>query len=42
MPDDRRHESADLEDYEVLDRGRHAERRSRDDPLDRGVVTPEH
>jgi hypothetical protein len=42
MPDDRRHESADLEDYEVLDGADTLNGTPGDDPLDRGVVTPEH
>ena len=42
MPDDRRHESADLEDYEVLDGADTLNGAPGDDPLDRGIVTPEH
>jgi hypothetical protein len=42
MPDDRRYESADLEDYEVLDGADTLDGAPGDDPLDRGVVTPEH
>jgi hypothetical protein len=42
MPDDRRHESADLDDYEVLDGTDTLNGAPGDDPLDRGVVTPEH
>jgi hypothetical protein len=41
MPDERRHESADLEDYEVLDATDTLAGAPGDDPLDRGVVTPE-
>jgi len=41
MPDERRHESADLEDYEVLDSTDTLDGPPGDDPLDRGVVTPE-
>jgi len=41
MPDERRHESADLEDYEVLDSTDTLDGAPGDDPLDRGVVTPE-
>jgi hypothetical protein len=40
--DDKRHESADLEDYEVLDGADTLNDAPGDDPLDRGVVTPEH
>ena len=42
MPDDRRHESADLEDYQVLDGADTLSGAPGDDPLDRGVVTPDH
>jgi Family of unknown function (DUF5709) len=42
MPDDRRHESADLGDYEVLDGTDTLNGAPGDDPLDRGVVTPQH
>jgi hypothetical protein len=42
MPDDRRHESADLEDYQVLDGTDTLDGPPGDDPLDRGVVTPDH
>ena len=42
MPDDRHHESADLEDYEVLDGADTLNGAPGDDPLDRGIVTPEH
>lgn len=41
MPDETRHESADLEDYEVLDASDTLDGEPGDDPLDRGVVTPE-
>ena len=41
MPDDRRHESADLTDYEVLDSSDTLDNAPGDDPLDRGVVTPD-
>ena len=41
MPDERRHESADLEDYEVLDASDTLDGSPGDDPLDRGVVTPD-
>jgi hypothetical protein len=41
MPDERRHESADLEDYEVEDASDTLEGNLGDDPLDRGVAPPE-
>ena len=41
MPDERRHESADLEDYEVEDAYDTLEGNPGDDPLDRGVAPPE-
>ena len=41
MPDETRHESADLEDYEVLDSSDTLDGEPGDDPLDRGVATPE-
>jgi len=41
MPDERRHESADLEDYEVEDSYDTLEGSPGDDPLDRGVAPPE-
>jgi hypothetical protein len=41
MPDERRHESADLEDYEVLDSTDTLDGAPGDDPLERGVVTPD-
>src|SRR5262250_1257129 len=41
MPDETRHESADLEDYEVEDASDTLEGNPGDDPLDRGVAPPE-
>ncbi|MGO8957969.1 MAG: DUF5709 domain-containing protein [Streptosporangiaceae bacterium] len=41
MADEKRHESADLEDYEVLDTTDTLEGAPGDDPLDRGVAAPE-
>ena len=41
MPDETRHESADLEDYEVEDSTDTLSGPPGDDPLDRGVVPPE-
>jgi hypothetical protein len=41
MPNERRHESADLEDYQVLDSSDTLGDAPGDDPLDRGVVTPD-
>jgi hypothetical protein len=41
MPDETRHESADLEDYEVLDAGDTLDGEPGNDPLDRGVATPD-
>jgi Family of unknown function (DUF5709) len=41
MPEKDRPESADLEDYEVLDSGDTLSGAPGDDPLDRGVVPPE-
>ena len=41
MADERRHEAADLEDYEVLDATDTLDGAPGDDPLDRGVATPE-
>jgi hypothetical protein len=38
MPDGRRHESADLEDYQVLDGADTLNGAPGDDPLDRGVI----
>ena len=41
MPDETRHESQDLEDYEVLDSSDTLDAAPGDDPLDRGVVAPD-
>jgi Family of unknown function (DUF5709) len=41
MPDDTRHESEDLEDYEVEDSYDTLDGDPGDDPLDRGVIAPE-
>jgi hypothetical protein len=41
MPDETRHESEDLEDYEVQDSTDTLDGPPGDDPLDRGVVPPE-
>lgn len=41
MPEERRHESADLTDYEVLDSSDTLDDAPGDDPLDRGVAPPE-
>jgi hypothetical protein len=41
MSEERRHESSDLEDYEVLDSSDTLAGSPGDDPLDRGVATPE-
>jgi hypothetical protein len=41
MPDERRHESQDLEDYEVEDSTDTLDGAPGNDPLDRGVVPPE-
>ncbi len=41
MPGERRHESADLADYEVLDTSDTLADAPGDDPLDRGLATPE-
>jgi len=41
MPDETRHESADLEDYQVSDASDTLEGNPGDDPLDRGVIPPE-
>jgi hypothetical protein len=41
MPDETRHESADLEDYEELDSSDTLDAAPGDDPLDRGVIPPE-
>ena len=40
MPDETRHESADLEDYEVEDASDTLTGDPGDDPLDRGVAPP--
>ena len=42
MPDFERHESEDLEDYQVLDGTDTLDENPGDDPLDRGVATPSH
>jgi hypothetical protein len=42
MPDETRHESADLEDYEVADGSDTLDGNPGDDPLDRGVAAPQH
>jgi hypothetical protein len=41
MPDENRHESADLEDYQVEDSAETLVGAPGDDPLDRGVAPPE-
>jgi hypothetical protein len=41
MPDETRHESADLEDYTVQDASDTLDGPPGDDPLDRGVIPPE-
>jgi hypothetical protein len=41
MPDERRHESEDLADYETLDSNDTLDGQPGDDPLDRGIVPPE-
>jgi hypothetical protein len=41
MPDETRHESADLEDYDVQDPADTLDGAIGDDPLDRGVAPPE-
>src|SRR5258708_35528860 len=41
MPDETRHESADLEDYQVKDAYDTLDGDPGDDPLDRGVAPPE-
>src|SRR5215472_10439963 len=41
MPDQRRPESADLTDYEVLDASDTLDGEPGDDPLDRGVAAPQ-
>ena len=40
MPDETRHESADLEDYQVMDSSDTLDDAPGDDPLDRGVIPP--
>ena len=42
MPDEPRYESADLEDYEVQDASDTLEGDPGDDPLDSGVIAPQH
>jgi hypothetical protein len=42
MADRREHESEDLRDYEVLDGSDTLDGAPGDDPLDRGVATPDH
>jgi hypothetical protein len=42
MPDETRHESADLEDYEIADGSDTLDGNPGDDPLDRGVAAPQH
>jgi hypothetical protein len=41
MADPRKHESEDLADYEILDANDTLDGNPGDDPLDRGVVTPD-
>jgi hypothetical protein len=41
MPEERRHESSDLEDYQIKDSSDTLDAAPGDDPLDRGVVAPE-
>ena len=41
MPDENRHESADLEDYQVEDSSDTLDGAPGDDPLDRGVIPPQ-
>jgi hypothetical protein len=41
MSDETRHESQDLEDYEILDSSDTLDGKPGEDPLDQGVVTPE-
>lgn len=41
MADSRKHESEDLEDYEVLDASDTLDGDPGDDPLDRGVAAPD-
>jgi Family of unknown function (DUF5709) len=42
MPDETPHESADLEDYEVRDASETLDGDPGDDPLDTGIIPPEH
>jgi hypothetical protein len=42
MPEPQQHESADLRDYEVLDASDTLDGAPGIDPLDQGIVTPEH
>ena len=42
MPDSGKHESRDLEDYQVLDGSDTLDGNPGDDPLDRGVAAPDH
>jgi len=42
MPDERAHESADLEDYTVLSNADTLDDTGVDDPYDRGVAPPQH
>ena len=42
MADPNRHESADLEDYEVRDASETLDGNPGDDPLDSGVIPPQH
>ena len=42
MPDEQRHESADLEDYETEDASDTLDGNPGDDPLDTGVIPPQH
>ena len=42
MPGKNRHESEDLSDYEVLDASDTLDGNPGDDPLDRGLATPDH
>ena len=41
MPDSRKHESQDLEDYTVLDANDTLDGNPGDDPLDQGIATPD-
>ena len=42
MPEENQHESADLEDYEVEDASDTLDGQPGDDPLDAGVIPPQH